>query len=89
MDNEQNSEQVLAALKSIRNTFDTIGVECGFFSRNAIDVWVEFRENKDDFVASCFAKDMKHKINSLRSLLYSIDKYIDTMLLANHTNPVK
>jgi hypothetical protein len=69
-----NHEQVLASLKFVRNTFDTIGIECGMKSRKTIDMWAEILSSGDESEAVPFSYFIQNATTVLRGLLYSIDK---------------
>jgi len=69
-----NHEQVLVSLKFIRNTFDTIGVECGVSSRYTIDKWAEVLLTGDESEVIPFAHCIQDTTNAIQSLLYSINK---------------
>ena len=67
-----SKEETLGLIKDIRNTFDTLGVECGMASRLSMDAWARLLESDDTFQATCLANSMLHKIKALEGLLYSI-----------------
>lgn len=64
--------EMLSEIKFIRNTFDTISLECGMASRLASDVWAEVLQDGDRVQGMGFAMNMLNKIDALRSHLYSI-----------------
>ena len=68
-----NYEDKLNSLRFIRNTFDTIGVECAIASKTAIDTWAIILESKDDVYSISYTKNVLHKLKALDSLLYSIN----------------
>ena len=66
------NQEMLNAIKEVRNVFDTISLEAGMASRLASDVWAEVIQDGDRVQGMGFAMNMLNKIDALRSHLYSI-----------------
>ena len=76
----QNNQELLATIKEIRNTFDTIGVEVGIASRAAIDMWANCLQDNERAHPIGYAKNVLNKLSALSSLLYSIRVHAEKII---------
>ena len=67
------NEEILLAIKDIRNVFDTLGVECGLASRFSMDIWAQILQGGGNLELVNFVQTIQHKVSALKTLLNSIE----------------